>query len=285
MRRIKPDLIYREVFEAIRHITYNPDPALSPILRSALNSEHSELTRDVLASILENHRLAPQKNIPLCQDTGTLVVFAEIGIDVQLSEPLSETINRALIAAQSELPLRASIVKEPLFERQNTRTNAPAILHISQVQGDYLKLIIAQKGGGAENMSFLRMFSPSVWVDELVDYIAMTVLEAGSRPCPPLILGIGIGGNFETAPLLAKRALFKPLGRPHPNPQYRELERGILERINSGACGAQGFGGRLTAVAVHIISAPCHIASLPVAVNVECHAHRHIEIEVSRETN
>jgi fumarate hydratase subunit alpha len=285
MRLINPDAIHQTVISAINYITYHPDPELTPILERALQNEDQEIPRDVIRTILDNHRLSPEIRIPLCQDTGTTVVFAELGCAVQLEEPLEISISRAVAAAQRALPLRASMVSDPLFSRTNTLDNSPAIVHLKIVEGDRLKLIIGQKGGGAENMSFLRMFNPTVGMDELIDYIAQAVVAAGSRPCPPLILGIGIGGNFETAPLLAKRALFEPLGRAHPNPKYQDVERRILEKVNAEGCGVQGFGGKNTVLAVHILEAPCHIASLPLAVNVECHAHRHIELEVSRETD
>jgi fumarate hydratase subunit alpha len=277
--------IYRDVYAAIKKITYHVDPAVIKELNKTRNAEQSEIAKDVLDAILLNHELSPKNSIPMCQDTGTTVVFAELGIDVQLEEPLQDTINRALSAAQSELPLRASIAFDPFFSRENSGNNCPAILHIKLVWGNTLRLMIAQKGGGAENMSFMKMFNPGISSAEIVDFVVNGVLAAGSKPCPPLILGIGIGGNFEQAPLLAKRALFEPLGRAHPDEEYHKLEQGILAEINAKGCGAQGFGGACTALAVHILHAPCHIASLPIAVNLQCHAHRHIVIEVSRETN
>lgn len=285
MRHIQSRAIHCAVVSAIRNITYNPDPLLSPSLKKALQAETSEVARDVLQTILLNHQLSPQTRVPLCQDTGTTVVFAELGCQVLLDEPLQCIIHNAVAFSQAELPMRASMVCDPLFSRCNSRNNTPPIVHIDMVPGDNLRLLIGQKGGGAENMSFLRMFNPTAPPDEIVEYIAETVIAAGSKPCPPLILGIGIGGNFETAPLMAKRALFETLGRAHHKPQYRDLEQKIMSIINERGCGAQGFGGNNTVLAVHIREAACHIASLPVAVNVECHAHRHIELEVSRETD
>ncbi|MDD2506011.1 MAG: fumarate hydratase [Candidatus Cloacimonetes bacterium] len=280
IKRLGKEMITLKVFEAIRYISYHPDPDLTGLLREAMDTEESEIARDVLSAILENHRLAPQKNIPLCQDTGTTVVFAQLGIDVHLEEPLRESIDRAVIRAQSELPLRASMVMDPYVQRRNSGNNAPAIIHIQSVPGDTLRLQICQKGGGAENMSFMKMLNPGADHTEIAAYVSQKVIEAGSKPCPPLILGIGTGGNFETAPLLAKQALLEPLGREHPQRDYAELEREIRNRVNAEGCGVQGFGGNHTVLAVHILSAPCHIASLPVAVNVECHAHRHISVEL-----
>ncbi|MCB5248563.1 MAG: fumarate hydratase [Candidatus Cloacimonadales bacterium] len=280
MRKLSKDTITRKVFEAIRYISYHPDPDMSAMLQDALNEEESDIVRDVLNAILENHRVSASDRIPLCQDTGSTVVFADLGIEVQLEEALQDSINRAVIQAQRELPLRASIMKDPYALRQNSGNNSPGIVHINSVSGSGLNMWICQKGGGAENMSFLKMFNPGADHEEIVNYISEKVIAAGSKPCPPLILGIGIGGNFETAPLLAKRALLEALGREHPKNEYALLERDIKDRVNAGGCGVQGFGGNHTVLAVHVLSAPCHIASLPIAVNVECHAHRHIRVEV-----
>lgn len=285
MRRISARAVTEAMYQAIRKISFEPDPDITRLLREAQNNESSPLARDALSIILENHRLSPTLQIPLCQDTGSTILFAEIGIEACLAEPLSYSLNRAIIRAQQEIPLRASIVQDPLFPRVNTGDNSPGIVHITQVEGDGLRLTIGQKGGGAENMSFLKMFTPAASANDIVEYITAKVLAAHSRPCPPLILGIGIGGNFETSPLLAKRALFEKLGRPHPDPHYCAMEEQITKGINAAGCGVQGLGGNHTVLATHILSEPCHIASLPVAVNVQCHAHRHITVEVSRETN
>lgn len=279
MREISSDTIQQAVYRAITKISYHCDPCVTSALEVALKKESSELAKDALNSILLNHRVSPESNIPLCQDTGSTVVFAEIGTDMHVvGQTLPELINEAVRRAQKDCPLRASTVAEPLFERNNMNDNTPAIIHIEFVEGDKIKLLLAQKGGGAENMSFMKMLSPAAGTQGIIDFVCENVLAAGSRPCPPLILGIGIGSNFEGAPLLAKKALFEPLGRPHPDTRYREMECEITQRINSLGCGVQGFGGGCTVLATHILYAPCHIASLPVAVNIECHAHRHIEV-------
>lgn len=279
MREISTREIQAAVYGAITEISYHCHPRLTELLEVALSRETSELPRDILQTILQNHRLSPSTHIPLCQDTGTTVVFAEIGNQVRITDGLfSDAVNAAAIQAQAKCPLRASIITDPLFDRVNSGNNSPAVIHTRIVAGDRVRLMIAQKGGGAENMSFMKIFSPSVGKEAIIEYITEGVISAGSRPCPPLILGIGIGSNFEGAPLLAKKALFEPLGRKHPDPRYGEIEAEILRLVNERGCGAQGFGGVTTALAVHILHAPCHIASLPVAVNIQCHAHRHKEI-------
>jgi len=279
MRHLDITQIQKAIYKAICEISFACDSALHEALQNALEQENDKLPRDILETILLNHKLAQQDHIPLCQDTGSTVVIAEIGQELHIQGgSLIDAINNATAAAQKNCPLRASIVKEPLFERDNSSNNCPAIIHFEIVPGSELRLLIAQKGGGAENMSFMKMHSPALDEEGLINYVVDGVLAAGSRPCPPLILGIGIGGNFEQAPLMAKKALFRDLGSSHADPRYQDLESIILKRVNKLGCGAQGFGGKTTALAVHIISAPCHIASLPVAVNIQCHAHRHKEI-------
>ncbi len=279
MRTVCSDSIQDAVYKAIAQISYHVDPLVTLALGDALDRETNELARDAISSILLNQKLSPESNIPLCQDTGSTVVFAEIGAKVQIvGQTLAEAINAAVKSAQAGCPLRASTVDEPLFDRKNRGDNTPAILHVASVKGDMIRLLIAQKGGGSENMSFMKMLSPAAGADGIIDFVCEGVLAAGSRPCPPLILGIGIGSNFEGAPLLAKKALFEVMGRPHPDPRYRQMEEQITERINALGCGVQGFGGCCTVLATHILHAPCHIASLPVAVNIQCHAHRHIEV-------
>lgn len=279
MRKIYSEQIQQAVYQAITEVSYHCDPKVTEALQQALEGESNELAQDVLSSILENHRTSPESMIPLCQDTGSTVVLAEIGAGVQiLGQSLPEAINAAVRQAQHDCPLRASTVSEPLFERKNTGDNTPAIIHVEYVAGERIRLLIAQKGGGAENMSFMKMLSPAIGADGIIDFVCDGVLAAGSRPCPPLILGVGIGSNFEGAPLLAKKALFEPLGRAHPDAKYHQMERQITERINTLGCGVQGFRGNCTVLGTHILHAPCHIASLPVAVNLQCHAHRHCEV-------
>ncbi len=279
MRIIEAETIINAIVQQITRITYHCDPEVLKLISSARDRETDVLGKDVLEAILQNNQLAAETHIPLCQDTGTTVIFAELGHEVLIAGAcLQELTDEAIRRAQSSCPLRASIVKEPLFDRNNTQDNSPVVLHLSQVRGDTLRLRIAQKGGGAENMSFLTMFSPAADFLQIGAAIVEGVLLSGSKACPPLIIGIGIGGNFERCAILAKQALLEPLGRLNHHPDYAELEQNILQEVNQKGSGAQGLGGSLTALAVHILHEPCHIASLPVAVNLQCHAHRHAEI-------
>lgn len=278
-RYISSQEIETRLVAAIGEITYHPDPAVKPALSIAYELEPEDLPRDVLSSIITNIEIAPNDHIPLCQDTGTFVVFARVGKELIIEgPPLPEIVNSGLIKATKQYYLRCSILSDPLYDRVNTGNNAPAILHISIVEGNSLTLKIAQKGGGAENKSRLKMFNPSATDEDIIQFAVETVILAGAQACPPLILGIGIGGNFETCAILAKKALLSPMEAININPLYAKLENRILRVVNQTDIGAQGMGGTCTALAVHIATAPCHIASLPVAINLQCHAHRHCEI-------
>lgn len=279
-RYLRAEDIVNRVVEAIGFITFHPDPMIETLLQNCLLKEKKELPRDVIHTIISNIQLSPDCGIPLCQDTGSLVVFAELGSALSLEEDLSSTLNEAMAIAQKKFFLRASLLSDPLFARNNTGNNTPVTLHLSQVPGDQLKLLMAQKGGGAENMSRLKMFNPSANDQDIAEFVVETVKRAGAKACPPLVVGLGIGGNFETCALLAKRALFDPLNSPNPAEFYARMEQELLEKINATEIGAQGMGGVSTCLAVKIRTAECHIASLPVAVNLQCHAHRHIEISI-----
>ena len=279
MRYVSRETIEEELTKAINYITFNPDPELPALLKSALADETNDVSKDILNCMLENIKLAPKIEIPLCQDTGSFIIFAEIGNQCSIPDaPLSQIINETLIKVSAELYLRPSILKDPLLHRINTGTNAPAVIHISIVEGDKLILHIAQKGGGAENMSQLKMFTPSANPEDIIDFVIHTVQVAKGNACPPLIIGLGIGGNFETCAILAKKALLAPLSHKNPVLEYAALEQNILKSVNRTGIGVQGMGGKNTALAVHILTAPCHIASLPVAVNLQCHSHRHTTI-------
>lgn len=281
MRIVSAATIEAAIIEAIGQISFCPDPGIKPALQRALKEEHEPLAIDVLNTILENLSAAEEDKIPLCQDTGSLVVFAEIGNEVVIEgETLDEIVNNALIQATQKYGLRRSILNDPLYNRQNSENNAPAIIHVHLTKNAKIRMVLAQKGGGAENMSQLKMMNPSATEDDIISFVVRTVIEAGGRACPPLVIGVGIGGNFEDVALLAKRALMRPLGEPNPDPRYAELEQKILIAVNETGVGTQGLGGKCTALGVQIERAPCHIASLPVAVNLQCHAHRHIEIEI-----
>ncbi len=279
MRIIAASEIHNSVVSAIDKIVFGLDPLMRSALAKAFQAETDETARDVLNALLENAAISECERIPYCQDTGTVVVFAGIGAEVLISGGLlDDIINDAVREAWKLKYLRPSIVHCPLSRSGNSGDNTPAIIHQRSVTGDRLLLSIALKGGGAENMSAIKMLPPTAAEEEIIGFITETVVKAGGKACPPLVLGIGIGGNFETAALNAKRALFVPLNGSHPDEKVAALERNILDSVNATGIGAQGLGGRTTALSVHIITSPCHIASLPVAVNLQCHAHRHCEI-------
>ena len=227
---------------------------------------------------LENNLdAAKQLNIPICQDTGMAVIFIDIGQDVHfVGGDLYESINRGVAEGYTQGLLRKSIVSDP-FRRVNTDDNTPAVIHTSIIPGDRVRIAACPKGFGSENMSALKMFTPSAGVEEVSDFIIETVKRAGGNPCPPIVLGVGIGSDFEGCALLAKKALCRPVSEENADPFYASLEKELLEKINALGIGPQGFGGRTTALSVNIEAAPTHIAGLPVAVNVGCHVTRHSE--------
>lgn len=255
-----------------------PSDVLSS-LKSAAKNEKSELARSILNQCIDNADIALKEKMPICQDTGFAVFFVEIGTDICINGgTIIDAINEGTAKGYKEGYLRKSIVEEPLFDRMNTGDNSPAVIHLELVPGDKLKITLAPKGGGSENMSAVAMLKPSDGEQGIVDFVVETVVKAGGNPCPPTIVGVGIGGTFEKCALLAKKALLRPIGTHHPDKRYAELERKILEKINASGVGPQGLGGTFTALAVHIETFPCHIASLPVAVNLNCHAARHTSI-------
>ena len=236
--------------------------------------EQSPAGIEILEQLEENASIARQERVAICQDTGIAVVFVELGQDVHLvGGGLNSAINEGVRQGYQEGYLRKSLCYP--FTRANTGDNTPAVIHVEIVPGDKVKLIVAPKGGGSENMSRVTMLTPAVGKKGIVEYVVQRVKESGSNPCPPTIIGIGIGGTFENAALLAKKALLRPIGSENPDPELASLEGEILERVNRLGIGPQGLGGRTTSLAVHINMMPCHIASLPLAVNIQCHAHRH----------
>ena len=244
--------------------------------QEALRNEESPVGREVLGQLIENARIAREEHIPICQDTGLAVIFLEIGQDVHLvGGDLKEAVHQGVREGYGEGYLRKSSCHP--FTRANTGDNTPAVIYTDIVPGDRLKIWVVPKGGGSENMSRLFMLPPSAGLAGVKEKIVETVKEAGPNPCPPTIIGVGIGGTFEQAALQAKKSLLRPLGSPNPDPELDRLEKEILVLINKLGIGPQGLGGRTTSLAVHIRLLPCHIASLPVAVNVQCHASRHKE--------
>jgi fumarate hydratase subunit alpha len=245
----------------------------------AIELEVSPTGKDILEKLLENARIAREEEIPICQDTGFAVVFVELGQEVHLvGGDLKEAINEGVRQGYQEGYLRKSICHP--FTRKNTGDNTPAVIHIDIVPGERVRLIVAPKGGGSENMSRVTMLTPAVGMEGVKDFVVQRVKESGANPCPPIIVGVGIGGTFETAALLAKRTLLRPLGSQNPNTELASLEAQLYEEINALGIGPQGLGGRITSLAVHVAMMESHIASLPVAVNIQCHAARHKEIEL-----
>ncbi|MBQ4100379.1 MAG: fumarate hydratase, partial [Oscillospiraceae bacterium] len=223
-----------------------------------------------------NYNIAEQKNIPICQDTGMAVVFVKLGQDVHITDGLlTDAINEGVRQGYVEGLLRLSVVKDPFYERVNTNDNTPAVIHLDIVAGDKIEITVAPKGFGSENMSALRMFTPSASEEDIVGFIVSTVKNAGSNPCPPIVVGVGIGGTFEQCAYLAKKALCRDTNIKNQDERYAKLEEKLLSQINALDVGPQGFGGVNTALAVNIEKAPTHIAGLPVSVNIGCHATRH----------
>ena len=239
-------------------------------------TEESPVGREVLAQLVENADIAAADRVPICQDTGFAVIFAEVGQDVHLTGgDFDEAVDEGVRQGYSDGYLRKSVAEEPGHARRNTKDNTPAIIHTSIVPGDQVRLTMMAKGGGAENMSSLNMLKPAQGWAGMVDAVVDTVSRAGSNPCPPVIIGVGIGGTIEKVTLLAKKALLRDVGSTHPDPRVAAMEDELLEQINALGIGPQGLGGRTTALDVFIEEMPCHIASMPMAVNVQCHAQRH----------
>ncbi|MFC1920241.1 fumarate hydratase [Chloroflexota bacterium] len=254
-----------------------PEDVLQAI-RQAKEYEESPLASDVLDNILKNARIASEEKTPLCQDTGAAVVFLEIGQEVHITGgELNQAINEGVRQGYDKGYLRKSMADRPFTGRINTSDNTPAIIHTEIVPGDNLKITVMPKGGGAENMTRLAMLLPAQGRDGVIDFVVNTVDEAGGNPCPPVIVGVGIGGTAEQTLLLAKKALLRKVGEPNPDTEAADMEREILQRVNKLGIGPMGYGGRTTALAVHIEVFPTHIASLPVAVNLQCHSARHRE--------
>ena len=279
MREINTSLITTAIRDlCIKANTHLGEDVLAA-LHKAIELEVSPTGKDILEKLVENARIAREEEIPICQDTGFAVVFAELGQEVHLAGGnLKEAINEGVRQGYQDGYLRKSICHP--FTRRNTGDNTPAVIHIDIVPGDMVRLIVAPKGGGSENMSRVTMLTPAVGMEGVKDFVVQRVKESGANPCPPTIVGVGIGGTFETTALLAKKALLRPLGSQNPNGELALLEDELYEEINGLGIGPQGLGGRITSLAVHVDMMESHIASLPVAVNIQCHAARHKEVEI-----
>lgn len=279
MRQLEARAITQAVKEAAIAANYDLGEDLLAALAKGEKEEESPAGREIFRQLLENAQIAARERFPLCQDCGLTVIFAEVGQEVQIvGGNFQEAIQEGVRQGYGEGYLRKSLC-HPLT-RQNTGDNTPAVIHTEVVPGDRLKLTVVPKGGGSENMSRLFMLKPAQGWAGIKEAVVTTVKEAGPNPCPPIIVGVGIGGTFERAALLAKKSLLRQLGSPNPDPQLAALEKDLLEAVNNLGIGPQGLGGRITALGVHLLMQPCHIASLPVAVNIQCHASRHKEVEL-----
>lgn len=272
----------QEISDAVRELTMDAGIHLEPDILEALlaarDSEESPLARHVLELFISNADIASREKIPVCQDTGVAVLFVEIGQDLSVVGNLENAIQDGVQRGYQDGYLRKSVC-DPLT-RVNTGTNTPAVIHYEIVSGDQLKIAMLPKGCGSENMSGLTMLPPSAGIQGMIDFVVEQAVAAGPNPCPPMVVGVGMGGTFEKAAYLAKKSLLRPLGESSPRQDIADLERQILAEINKRGFGVQGLGGNHTALAVHIESFPSHIASLPVAVNIQCHAHRHKELVI-----
>ncbi|WP_291561071.1 MULTISPECIES: fumarate hydratase [unclassified Clostridium] len=273
-----------EIIKAVRKLCIDANYYLGDDVKNALinarDKEDWAIAQGILDKIIANAKIAENEDMPMCQDTGMACVFVELGQDVHIvGGNLEEAINEGIRRGYGDGFLRKSVVKDPL-DRVNTKDNTPGVIYYNVVTGDKLKITVAPKGFGSENMSQLKMLKPSDGLQGVKDFVLKVVKEAGPNPCPPIIVGVGVGGTFDKAANLAKKALIRPVEIRNSNPFYEELEKELLELINNLGIGPQGFGGRSTALAVNIESYPTHIAGLPVAVNINCHATRHAEVEL-----
>ena len=277
MRTLHVSSITDAVKKLCMDANYELEPDMLRAFDRALGTERSPAGRQVLQILKDNAALARDQRIPYCQDTGFVVCFVEVGQDVHVTGGLlTDAINAGIRAGYTEGYLRASIVRSP-FDRVNTGDNTPGVIHVSLVPGATVRVQIMAKGGGCENRSKYKMLTPAEGVDGVKAWVLECIRTAGPDACPPLIAGVGMGGTFEQAAILSKKALFRELGSPNPDSTLDALERELLERANRLGIGPQGYGGDTTALGIHLLTYPCHITSLPVAVTIECHAHRHKE--------
>jgi len=278
MREINAKEITKTISTLCQEANFNLGEDVLIALKKALKTEKSPLGKEVLSQLIENAKVAKDEKLPLCQDCGTAVVFLEIGQDVHITGgDLNAAVEEGVRRGYDEGCLRKAMVKQPFSERINTRDNTPAVIHAEIVPGDRLKITVMPKGGGAENMSKLAMLLPNHGSQGIIEMVVRVVDEAGGNACPPLIIGVGVGGTADKAMLLAKKALLRTVAEPSPDPEVARLEKDILARVNELGIGPMGFGGSTTALAVHAEVSPAHIVSLPVAVNLQCHSARHKE--------
>ena len=278
IREIKSEEITETVKKLFISANYGLGSTEHELIEDAMKKERSSTGKSVLKTIRDNLDAAKEIGVPICQDTGMAVLFADIGQDVHIiGDDFVSAVNRGVSLAYTDGKMRASVVKDPLFDRTNTKDNTPAIIHINIVPGDKITITALPKGFGSENMGKIKMMVPTSTKEDIISFVLDTVKTAGANPCPPIMVGIGIGGSFDYAPVLAKKALARSGKTHNENENYAALEDEILERINTLGIGPQGFGGDTTALAVNIEYYPTHIAGLPVAVNINCHVMRHMK--------
>ncbi len=281
MRRIHFNDIVDNIRDMCMDANYNLSADVIAAYEKALETEKSPLGQEVLRQIMQNSEIASKEAMPLCQDTGLAVFFVELGQDVSIAGGLlGDAINEGVRQGYSKGYLRKSVVEEPIFNRRNTSDNTPAIIHTEIVPGENIRIKLDIAGGGCENMASLKMLRPADGIEGVKQFVIDTVRNAGANPCPPVVVGVGIGGDFEKAAIIAKKALLRPVGQPNARMDVAALEEDLLKRINHLGIGPVGLGGTTTAFAVHVELHPCHIASLPVAVNIGCHSSRHKSIVI-----
>lgn len=275
-RVIKAEKITETVKELLTDCNYNIGSDITNALEKAKETEKSEVGRQVLCQLIENNKIAHDEQIPLCQDTGMAVLFVQYGDKVVIDGgSFKNAVTEGVRQAYKEGYLRKSVVNDPVFDRINTKDNTPAIIHTEIVPGERIVITAGGKGFGSENMSAIKMLTPSCGAEGVIDFVLDTVRKAGPNPCPPMVVGVGIGGTFEKAAQLAKKATFRSIETSNPDPRYAEMEQQLLDRINKMGFGPAGLGGTTTALGVNIETYPTHIAGMPVAVNICCHAARH----------
>jgi fumarate hydratase subunit alpha len=276
MRELHIDQITEAIAELSQDTNFYLGEDVIDKVKEMKSKEESKVAHSVLNILLANYDKAASHRMPICQDTGISIVFLEVGQDLHIvGGDLTQAVNEGIAIGYAEGYLRNSIVDDPIYSRKNTRDNTPAVIHTSIVPGNKLKITFAPKGGGAENMSQLKMMTPAAGLEGIKNFVMDTVKNAGPNACPPIIVGIGVGGSFEHCAYLAKKSLMRDLNTPNPDSRLGELEEELLEQINEIGIGPQGLGGKTTALAVRILAEPCHIASMPVAINIQCHASRH----------
>lgn len=276
MRTLTANKITETVKTLCLEANYDIGQPMIDALNKHMTTEKSPLGQSILKQITDNDKLARFEKIALCQDTGMTVVFIKIGQEVAIiGDDLTKAINEGVRQAYSEGYLRKSVVRDPLFDRSNTKDNTPAVIHMEIIPGEHIHIDVMPKGFGSENMSTIKMFAPSVGIEGVKRFILETVEKAGPNACPPMVVGVGIGGTFEMAALIAKKAVLRGVDHPNPDPNYATLEQELITKINKLGIGPAGLGGSTTALSINIEFYPTHIASIPVAINISCHASRH----------